>query len=355
MKTNSRERVLAAAGRQKTDRLATSLRCTAEAWQKLRDYLGVKTNQEVLDTLDIDMRWIQLPFIGPKEKSAIPLLSEGVDFWGCRTRKVENEFNSYYEFDCHPLAEANTVEDIAAHDWPSLDWWDYEAVGAKIKEANQAGVRGILFFAGGTFETPWYLRGMEQFLVDLYENPNIIDAICSRVRDYYYQRAARVIKCCRGQIDVVGTGGDIGTQRGMMLNPDVWRKLIEPYSGGLIRSFKNMGLKTFYHSCGAIVPVIDDLIECGLDILDPIQVTAAGMKPEELYPQFGDRLSFHGAIDEVELLPHASAAQVYEQTTRVIKILGKRGGFIVSPSHQVQGDTAPENVIAIFDAVKRHK
>lgn len=209
MKINSRERVLAAATRRKTDRLATSLRCTVEAWQKMRGYLAVRTDQEVLDTLDIDMRWISVPFIGPKERSAIPLFSEGVDFCGCRTRKVENEFNCYYEFDYHPLAEAKTVEDIIDHDWPSLDWWDYEAVETQIVEANHAGVRGISFFAGGTFETPWYMRGMEQFLVDLYESPEIIDAICSRVKDYCYQRALRVIEASKGQIDVAATGGDI--------------------------------------------------------------------------------------------------------------------------------------------------
>ena len=115
-----------------------------------------------------------------------------------------------------------------------------------------------------------------------------------------------------------------------------------------------MGLKTFYHSCGSIVPVIDDFIELGLDILDPIQVSAAGMSPEAI-SAFADRLSFHGAIDEVRLLPHATAAEVYRETTRIIDVLGRCGGFIVSPSHQVQGDTPPENVVAIFDAARDYR
>ena len=112
---------------------------------------------------------------------------------------------------------------------------------------------------------------------------------------------------------------------------------------------------TLYHSCGSLVPVIDDLIEVGLDFLDPIQVTAAGMTPEELSPRFGDRLSFHGAIDEVELLPHATPRQVYDETTRIIEILGRKGGYIVSPSHAVQGDTPPENVVAIFQAARDYR
>lgn len=349
---NSRERVIAAVERRRPDRPAASLRCTPEAWQKLQDHLGVGTPNEVLDELDIDLRWIGISFIGPEERSAVPLGSEGTDFWGCHIRKAENEFNTYYEFDHHPLEDAETVEDVAAHDWPQLDWWDYDGVRKTIEAANQADRRANMFFAGGAFETPWYIRGLEPFMLDLYDRPEITHAICTRVRDYYYGRADRVLRTTDGLIDVIGSGGDIGGERGMLLSPDLWRTHIKPHTAGLITPFKERGLKTFYHSCGSLVPVIGDLAEIGLDILDPIQVSAAGMTPEELFPRFGDLLSFHGAIDEVRLLPHATAAEVYEETTRIIDILGRKGGYIVSPSHQVQGDTPPENVVAIFDAVR---
>ncbi len=351
---DSRKRVLAAARRETTDRPATGLRCTPEAWEKLRAYLNVKTNNDVLDTLDIDLRWIGVPFIGPKGKSAHPLGSEGTDFWGCHTRKVVTNYNTYFEFDYHPLAEVKTVNDILAHEWPSLDWWDYSEIQKAIDRENQKEPRALMYFCGGAFETPWYLRGMERFMIDLYENPDIVDAICSKVEEYFRQRALRVLEAAKGQIDLIGSGGDIGTQRGMMINPDIWRERIKPYSGRLISTFKKMGLATFYHSCGSLVPVIDDLIECGLDILEPIQVTAKGMKPEEIFPEFGPRLSFHGAIDEVNLLPHATAAEVRRETTRIIDILGKNHGFIVAPSHMVQGDTPPENVVAIYEAVKMY-
>lgn len=352
---NSKERILAAARRQPTDRPATSLRCTPEAWDALRRHLGVKTNEDVLDVLDIDLRWVPLPFIGPKERSAVPLASEGTDFWGCHTRKVTNDFNTYFEFDYHPLASARSVQDVARHDWPELDWWDYGAMPAAIRAVNRKEPRAVVVFAGGAFETPWYMRGMEAFMVDLYENPAIVDAICSRVEHYYLERMFRVLDAAGSLVDVVGSGGDIGTQRGMMLNPDVWRERIKPYTGRLIGTFSELGLATFYHSCGSIVPVIDDLIEAGLDILDPIQVGAAGMTPEELFPAFGDRLSFHGAIDEQHLLTHATPEEVYRETTRVIDILGRNHGFIVSPSHQVQGDTPPENVVAIYKAARDYR
>jgi uroporphyrinogen decarboxylase len=349
---NSQERILAAARRQPTDRTPTSLRLTPEALARLEQHLGVKSSNAVMDALDVDLRWLPLRFIGPQERSAAPLCSEGTDYWGCRFCKVTNPYNTYYEFDYHPLAAAKTVADVENYDWPSLEWWDYAGLPAAIDEINRRQPRAILFFAGGAFETPWYIRGMEQFLIDLYESPEIVDAICSRVEAYFRQRALRVLEVVGDRITIIGSGGDIGTQRGMMVDPKIWRERIKPYTGRLISTFKQLGYATLYHSDGSIIPVINDFIEVGLDLLDPIQVGATGMTPEEIYPLFGDRLSFHGAIDEVELLPLATPRQVYDATLRTIDVLGRNHGYIVSPTHQVQGDTPPENIVAMFQAAR---
>jgi uroporphyrinogen decarboxylase len=352
---NSRERVLAAASRRRTDRPPTSLRCTPEAWMSLREHLHVDTDDDVLDALDVDLRWISMPFIGPAERSAIPLGSEGTDYWGCHIRKAANEFNTYYEFHDFPLAGAKCVDDVDRHPWPELDWWDYAAIPRAIETANRKEPRAIMFMAGGTFETPWYLRGFESFLIDLCDRPEIAAAICTHVEEYYRGRALRVLEAGPGRIDIIASGGDLGSERGLMLSPKLWRERIKPFSAGLTMPFKKMGLMTFYHSCGSIVPLIDDLIEIGVDILDPIQVSAAGMDPEILSTRFGGRLSFNGAIDEVRLLPHATADEVYRKTTQMIDVLGRHGGYIVSPSHQVQGDTPPENIVALFDAARDYR
>ncbi|PKO22218.1 MAG: hypothetical protein CVU38_10485 [Chloroflexi bacterium HGW-Chloroflexi-1] len=283
-----------------------------EAWEALRNHLGVGTNTEVMDALDVDLRWIALSFIGPAERSAVPLGSEGTDFWGCRIRKVETEFNTYYEWEGHPLAHCKTVADVEAYDWPSLDWWDYSAVPKLIEEQNVAGRRAIAFMAGGAFETPWYMRGLEQFLMDLRTQPEVAEAISRRVETYYRERALRVLDAAGGQIDMIGSGGDVGTQRGMMLNPNLWRRHIKPQTGRLIRSFKDLGLKTF-------------------------------------------RLSFHGGIDEQDLLPHGTPEQVYRETTRIIDVLGRNGGYIVTAAHALQGDTPVENVLAMFDAARDYR
>lgn len=315
---NSRERIAAVCNREKADRPATGLRCTPEVWEALKKDFKVKTREEVLDELDIDLRFVSVPFIGPKNRSTPSMGGEGRDFWGIDWIEAKNEFNTYYEISTSPLEIAESIIDIKNHDWPSLDWWDYDAINEIMEKHNQKEERSMLFFAGGAFETPWYIRGFERFLMDLYEYPDIVAEICSTVADFYLKRAQRMIEAANGRIDVIGSGGDIGSERGMMLNPDLWRKHIKPHTKTLIKSFKDMGLNTFYHSCGSLVPVINDLIEIGLDILEPIQVTAAGMNPENLYEKFGDRLSFHGAIDEVHLLPHATPEQVYDETTRTI-------------------------------------
>ena len=347
----SKERLRAAADHRRIDRPCSSLRCTSEAWTTLRDHLGVSTNQEALDELDIDMRWVRLPFIGPAERSGATLGSEGTDFWGCHTREVKTGYNSYFEFDYHPLADACSPQEVADHDWPDIEWWNYPAIQEQIDEACAREPRSILFFAGGAFETPWYMRGMERFLMDLHEHPDIQEEICTRVADYYIARAERVLDVAKG-VDLIGSGGDIGTQRGMMVSPDMWRKRIKKHTQRLITPFRDKGCMTFYHSCGSVVEVIEDFIGMGLHFLDPVQVGAAGMDPENLAARFGGRIGFHGAIDEQELLPNASAAEVYEETIRTIDILGAKSPIIVSPCHQVQGDTPPENVVAVFDAVR---
>jgi uroporphyrinogen decarboxylase len=352
---NSRERILMAFERRRPDRPATSLRCIQEVWAALEAHLGLATPNQVLDELDIDLRWLSLPFIGPADRSAPPLAGEGRDFWGCMNRRVVNDFNAYYEIVDPPLANARSVAEVEAHDWPSLDWWDYGAVPRLIEEATQKDRRAIMFHAGGAFETPWMMRGFEQFLVDLHEAPEIAEAISRRAAEYYHQRALRVLDAARGKVDIVSSGGDLGSQTGMLVSPRSWRDHVKRQAARLVTPFKERGLKTFYHSCGSCLEVIPDLIEIGVDVLDPIQVTAAGMQPENLFALFGDRLSFHGAIDETELLTHGTPDEVRAVTRRTIDVLGRNGGYIVSPTHQVQGDTPVENILALFQAAREYR
>ena len=350
------ERVVSAVRHQKPDRAPIDYIATPEIRVKLKKHLGIDDNELLLQKLGVDIRRVQPRFAGPKEMTGMDGVSaQGKDFLGIIWKPVKNELGSYNEIEFHPLAHATTVKEIEEYSWPEVDWFDFSHVKDEIARINKDQRYSILYFAGGAFETPWYMRGMERYLMDLVECPDIAEAISSRAAEFYKKRALKAIEQSDGQIDMIGSGGDIGTQRGMMLAPDMWRKHVKPYSERLIRTFKDMGLITYYHSCGSIVPVIEDLIEMGLDILDPVQPLATGMEPEKLKQQFGDRLTFHGGIDEQELLPHATPEKVRNEVEHLIEVVGKDGGYIVCPAHAIQPDTPMENIMAIYETAKEYK
>jgi len=352
----SYQRVKNAVEHKRDGRLAIDYIATPESDAALKKYLGIEDQEALLRRLGCDIRQVNGKFVGPADMTgAAGVSATGKDFLGIVWKPVENEFGSYNEIVHHPLAHMTTVKEVEEYNWPSVDWFDFSHLSEEIDRLHDDERRCIMFFAGGSFETPWYMRGMERYLMDLVECPDIAEAISHHATEYYRKRALRAIEQSGGKIDLIGSGGDIGTQRGMMLSPNLWRKHVKPYSEKLIRTFKDMGLMTFYHSCGSIVPVIDDLIEMGLDILDPIQPAAEGMEASSLEQKFGDRLAFHGGVDEQELLPNGTPEDVRNEVIRLIDTLGSDGGYIVCPAHAIQPDTSPENIMAIYDTALEYR
>jgi uroporphyrinogen decarboxylase len=344
------ERVLKTVSHQRADRLPIDYCATPESHVALKQHLGIEDDEALLQKLGCDFRRVEARFVGPAGIDGAPgIRARGKDFLGIVWQPKKNEFGTYNEIAVHPLAEARSVRDIEEYSWPSVDWFDYSHLSDEIDRLNADSRYCIILFVGGSFETPWYMRGMERFLMDLVEAPDIAEAICHRVTEFYKARALRALEQSKGKIDLMFSGGDIGTQRGMMLSPDLWRQYIKPYTGQLIRTFKEMGLITMYHSCGSIVPVIDDLIDMGLDILDPIQPLAKGMDAVSLKQRFGGKVAFHGGIDEQQLLPYATPDEVRRETARVMGVLGDDGAYIVCPAHYIQPDTPPANIVALYD------
>ena len=349
------ERVITAMSHRAPDRPPINYIATSEIQIKLKSHLGIDDDEALRQFIDADIRYVAPRYVGPKGTTgAAGVGADGKDFLGIVWKPVKNEFGTYNEIAFHPLGHVTTVEEVENYSWPSVDWFDFSHLKEEIARLNTHQRYAIIYFAGGAFETPWYMRGMERFLMDLVECPEIAEAISRHAMEFYKERAMRAIEASDGQIDIIGSGGDLGSQKGMMLSPELWRKHIKPYSEQLIRPFKEMGLKTFYHSCGSIVPVIEDFIEMGLDILDPIQPKAAGMEPDALKYQFGTRLTFHGGVDEQELLPRSTAEEVSNEVQRLIDILGKDGGYIVCSAHAIQPDTPVENILAMYEAAKHY-
>ena len=353
---DSYTRVINCIQHKKVARPPTDFSATPETKEMLLKHFRFNKLEDLLNHFNIDIRWVYPRFVGPKELSgAAGVGAQGKDFLGIVWKPVKNKYGTYNEIAYSPLKDAKTVKDIENYSWPKVDWFDFSHLKSEIQKINSKERHIIAFFVGGAFETPWYMRGMEQYLIDLVTQPEIAEAISRKASQFYKARALKALEQTDGHIDIIGSGGDIGTQRGMMLDPNLWRKHIKPYTRELIKSFKDMGYITFYHSCGSIVPVINDFIEMGLDILDPIQTSAEGMNPESLKEQFGKRLTFHGAIDEQKILPFYSPKELEREIVRLIDILGKNGGYIPCAAHAIQPDTPVENIITMYNTILHYR
>jgi uroporphyrinogen decarboxylase len=157
-------------------------------------------------------------------------------------------------------------------------------------------------------------------------------------------------------VDMIWAGDDVGTQQGMMISPDLWRDVLKPRLAKMFRTFKerNPEIKIAYHSCGSIVPIIPDLIEIGLDFLNPLQPKASGMDLADLYSKYSDKLGFFGGIDVQGVLPYGSKEDVENEVIRCIQATNGGHNYIIAPAHNMQPDTPLENVYTFFEAVKKH-
>lgn len=355
MELNSRERVKIALSHKQPDRLPRGFFADSVFMNKLRGFLGVADDDEVLESLQIDLRHVEPVFVGPQERAGgMHHIDKAVpDFWGVPRKLVKNNFGVCSEIAGHPLADATTISEIEAYAWPKQEWFDTSTIGEQLANADRTESRWINYHrAGKLFEAAWPLRGMEQMMVDMMTAPDMAEALLKQVAEHYIQLAPRVIQAGQGRIDMVTIGDDVGTQRGMMMSPSLWQKVISPYLRKMIGVFHDLGVRVMYHSCGSIIPIIDDLIENGVDILEPIQTGADGMDAGALKEKFGKRLSFHGGVDEQELLPHGSVQCIRQEVERLRKTLGRDGGYILMAAHAFQPDIPCANVVAMYEAAE---
>ncbi len=257
----------------------------------------------------------------------------------------------YDEMVGHPLAEVGSVSDLDNYPFP-----DPEAKGRFDFAEKVIGKYGNDYAIIGEqectiFELSWYLVGLEKFMIDLAMRKNYIFELMDRVMEINLKQACRLVEL---GVDIIWTGDDVGNQNGMMMSPDLWRDVFKPRMAYVFQILKkvNPELKIAYHSCGSILPIIPDLIEIGLDILNPIQPNAAGMDAKFLKDTYGDQLSFFGGIDIQNLLPNGSPEEVKSVVKEKATLLGKRGGYILAPAHNIQPDTPLNNIFALYEAVK---
>lgn len=345
---SSWQRVETTLSHQEPDRVPFDFWAVPEVWAKLRQALDAD-DETVLRLLGIDCRMVTTRYVGTKARE----LSDGtiIDAWGTHRRRVVNEFSTYEEYASHPLADAQTAEDIHNWDWAHPDDWDVSDVRAQCERLVAAHHPHLRYEVGGIFEWSWALRGFEQFLMDLVQNPEVACAIMDRFTDIYIENTLRVMEAAGGLLDMVYTYDDVGIQKGLLISPRMWRKYILPRHQRLNQAIRSARypVKIIYHSCGAVLPLIGPFVDdMGIDILNPLQPRADGMDMEQIKKEFGGRLSFHGAVDIQHTLPHGTPDEVQNEVRERCQVLGRGGGYICTSAHYIQADTPLENIIAMY-------
>ena len=383
----SRERVLTALAHRQPDRVPVDFLATPAVWDALAARLRIvpvripaehvdPIREAVLRRLEVDLRVLSYDmFCNPPEQAldagavvdwwgsldrSTPnrmwrqRLPDGTskDVWGIHRRVVLHEFGGYDELASCPLAAAESVEEVEAYPWPEPDWWDLGALPEVVSTLDQYHLR---YRIGSVFETAWQLRGLQHLLVGLVTEPEIPRAIMARITDVLVEISGRVLDLIGDRIDLVYFYDDVAAQNSLLISPDTWRTEVRPHHARLTRLALDRGIPVMYHCDGAVARLIPELIDLGVNVLNPLQTGARGMEPARLKADFGDRLAFHGGVDIVETLPKGSPAEVAAEVRRLVRVLGAGGGYILCSSHHIQPDTPIENVLSMYDVELRYR
>jgi uroporphyrinogen decarboxylase len=268
-----------------------------------------------------------------------------IDEWGIGW-KAGGPF--HYEQILHPL-QALPAQAVQDYPFPDLDAdYRYVDLPAQVAAIRQRGL-AVAAYPGSVFECAWHLRGMTELFADIAQNPAIAEFLLDQITNRVAGAARRLAVA---DIDLLILGDDIATQRGLLMSLPMWRQLFKPRLQHIIRAAKEVkpDLLIFYHSDGNVWDAIPDLIEAGVEVLNPVQPEC--MNPAEVKRTFGDRLAFFGTIGIQQTLPHGTPAQVRAEVQERIETVGAQGGLLLAPSHVLQPDIPWENVVALFEAVE---
>lgn len=249
------------------------------------------------------------------------------------------------------MEKLETVEEIERFPMPDiLADYRWDGVSGQIEKLKKQDLIAVNHedMAIDIFEPAWYVRGMENLLMDMMTRPEMAAACLNRMCDI---KCALAEKWVRAGVDVLIFGDDVGTERAMLMNADLWREWLKPLLARAIRAAKSINPEVlcYYHSDGVITDIIEDLIEIGVDILNPIQPEC--MDPVEIKQKYGDRLAFWGTIGTQTTMPFAAPDEVREKCLEMIKTVGKGGGLIIAPTHVLEPEVPFENIEALADAV----
>jgi uroporphyrinogen decarboxylase len=336
-----KERWMAVLRHRKPDRIPMDYWGTDEATEKMMKHLGCGTMTKMLKKLHVDYLVELKPrYVGPK-------LPKGHDVFGRVYRDVDYGTGVYAECISHPLSGYGTVGEIEKnYVWPDPDWWDVSFLAEQLK-----GHEGYPARAGHYEPFLIYkdLRGDEQAFLDLLIHPDMVHYCLDKMLHLDYVLIRRMYETLPGRISLTYVAEDMGGQDDLMISPEHIHEFLLPRMKKVMDLVHGAGAYVFHHTDGASRKILPDMIEAGIDLLNPIQWRCPGMEREGLKRDFGDKIVFHGAVDNQYTLPFGSVDEVRREVMDNLHILGYDGRYILAPCHNIQAVSPPENIIAMYE------
>jgi uroporphyrinogen decarboxylase len=373
----SRERLLAALDHRQPDRVPIDLGGNQTgihkfAYQALLEHLGIEDELTIMDAVQqlarpceavlerfhVDTRYIAAGAASDFDGKIVTANRDGrnwhdlTDEFGV-TWSMPDDEPYYMDISHHPLAGAS-LEDVADYPFPKGDdpgrFAQLRKQALELKrETPYAVVSGI---SGVVYEICWYMRGLEQWFMDMLTQPEFCEASLDKTLGFWMDWFRVFLDEVGDVVDVIMIGDDLAGQRGPLFRPDFYRRVVKPRHKKLVQYIRSRTTaKIWYHTCGSCTEYIPDLIDNGIDILNPVQISAENMYAAELKSRFGDRLTFWGgAIDAQHVLPTATADEVREHVRRNVEIFKPGGGYVFNNVHNIQAKVPPENIVAMYEA-----
>lgn len=376
---NSRQRLQLALNHQEADRIPFDLGATVltsihhKSYRALRRYLGMpELEPRIVDILqqivvvDDDMRErlkVDVRDVAPRSSAAfrinikeMPGYTYYHDEWGIGWR-MPIEGGWYYDMFDHPLKDAQTIAEIEHYPWPNpTEANRFVGMAERARHAAQVEQHGVFMggLSAGIMEMASWMRGFANYFMDFAANEKLLVALMRKVMELKMAYWEVALREAGDNVDAVNEADDFAGQFSMLISPTMYRRIVKPLHKELFDFIHaRTKAKLFFHSCGAIRPVIGDLIEIGVDILNPIQVSAAGMDTAELKREFGKDITFWGGgVDTQHVLGTGTPDEVRADTHRRIQDLAPGGGFVFAAVHNIQGDVPPENIMAMWETLQ---
>jgi len=314
-----------------------------------------KLDERILKRLDIDTRSVGTILTPSDSQFQIISDTEYVDEWG-----VRRVFTGLYWDIVESPLKGSSIEDLDKFQWPNPESVDRKLIEQFAASAKDLYENTDYIICGehplyGIFELGCWMCGFEDFMIKMATDEEYVNKFFEIILDYQKKIIEIYYSAIGPYIHYTSSGDDFATQSSLFVSPVMFHRLIKPYFAERIRYTKEFTKAAFlHHSCGSVFPIIEELIECGVDILNPIQPKAKNMEPWRLKETYGDKIIFHGGIDTQDILPNGTKENIEAAVKETIEIMEKDGGYLFAAAHNIQEDVPPQNIICMFEAARKY-